>query len=130
MAAGGRPAHVLFTDATVWTGGPQGIIEHGDVLVERGKIMKVGKKLQAPSGTVVVDAAGKHISSGLIDCHSHSAAAGSVNETGKAITAEVRTGDMIDSDDIAVYRELAGGLTVAKATHCLNKVSTTGSNVP
>ncbi len=112
-----QPASVFFRDATVWTSGPQGIIEHGDVLVERGRISRVGKGLSVPSGALVIDATGKHISSGLIDCHSHSAAAGSVNETGDAITAEVRIGDIIDADDIAIYRELAGGLTVANVLH-------------
>jgi imidazolonepropionase-like amidohydrolase len=112
-----QPASVLFHDATVWTSGPQGIIEHGDVLVERGRVSRVGKSIPAPAGAVVVNAAGKHISAGLIDCHSHSAATGSVNETGDAITSEVRIGDIIDADDIGIYRELAGGLTVANVLH-------------
>jgi imidazolonepropionase-like amidohydrolase len=112
-----QPASLVFKDATVWTCGPQGVIEHGDVLIERGKIIKIGTKLAVPAGAVVVNATGKHISPGLIDCHSHSAAAGSVNETGKAITAEVRIGDIIDADDIGIYRELAGGLTAANVLH-------------
>jgi imidazolonepropionase-like amidohydrolase len=112
-----QPASVLFRDATVWTSGPQGTIEHCDVLVERGRISRVAKNIAVPSGAVVVNASGKHLSAGLIDCHSHSAAAGSVNETGDAITSEVRIGDVIDADDIGIYRELAGGLTVANVLH-------------
>jgi imidazolonepropionase-like amidohydrolase len=112
-----QPPYVVVRDATVWTCGPQGIIEHGDMLVKQGKIEKVGKNLVAPPDAVVINASGKHVTPGLIDCHSHSAAAGSVNETGQAITAEVRIGDIIDSDDIAIYRELAGGLTVANVLH-------------
>ncbi|MEZ6106630.1 MAG: hypothetical protein R3B96_11050 [Pirellulaceae bacterium] len=34
-----------------------------------------------------------------------------VNESGQAITAEVRIGDFIDADDITIYRQLAGGVT-------------------
>ncbi|MBI3765321.1 MAG: amidohydrolase family protein, partial [Ignavibacteriales bacterium] len=112
-----QPAHVLVHGATMWTCGPQGTMENTDLLVERGKILKVGQHLQAPADAVIVDGNGKHITPGLIDCHSHSAAAGSVNETGQAITAEVRIGDIIDPDDIGIYRELAGGLTAANVLH-------------
>ncbi|MBI4547399.1 MAG: amidohydrolase family protein [Ignavibacteriae bacterium] len=112
-----QPAHILVQGATIWTCGSQGIIENGDLLVQRGKILKVGKNLQALSNAIIIDAKGKHVTPGLIDCHSHSAAAGSLNETGQAITAEVRVGDVVDPDDIAIYRELAGGLTTANVLH-------------
>jgi imidazolonepropionase-like amidohydrolase len=82
-----------------------------------GKIVNVGRHLQAPPDAVIVDGAGKHISPGLIDCHSHTGVAGSVNEAGSAITAEVRIGDALDPDDISIYRELAGGLTIANVLH-------------
>ncbi len=113
----GQPDRLLVKGATIWTSGPAGTIENGDMLVERGKIVKVGKSLPVPSGAMVVDAKGKHVTAGMIDCHSHSAAAGSVNETGQAITAEVRIADVIDPDDIGIYRELAGGLTAANVLH-------------
>jgi len=113
----GQPAHIFIKNATVWTCGPQGTIDQGDVLIENGKISKVGQHLSAPDGAVVIDGTGKHVTPGLIDCHSHTGIAGGVNETGKAITAEVRIGDVLDPDDIAIYRELAGGLTVANVLH-------------
>ncbi len=109
--------HVIVRGATIWTCGPQGKIENGDVLYERGKVSKVGKNLTAPPDALVIDGKGKHITPGLIDCHSHTAVSGSVNETGMAITAQVRIADVIDPDDIAIYRELAGGLTVANVLH-------------
>ena len=112
-----RPAHVFVRGATIWTSGPQGILENADLIVENGKVLKVGRGLSAPADAVVIDAAGKHVTSGIIDCHSHTAAAGSVNETGKTMTPEVRIGDVIDCDDVALYRELAGGLTVANVLH-------------
>ena len=77
----------------------------------------MGQNLTAPSDAVVINAEGKNVTAGLIDCHSHSAVDGSVNETGQTITAEVRIGDVIDCDDIAIYRELAGGLTSANVLH-------------
>jgi imidazolonepropionase-like amidohydrolase len=112
-----QPARLFIRNATIWTSGPRGRIEGGDMIVEKGKITKVGTGLAAPPDALVIDAAGKHVTAGLIDCHSHSAASGSVNETGQAITAEVRIGDVIDPDDIGIYRELAGGLTVANVLH-------------
>ncbi len=112
-----QPSRIVVRNATVWTCGPQGTITGGDVLIEKGKIVSVGKSLSAPQDAVVIDGTGKHVTPGLIDCHSHSAAAGSVNEGSQAITAEVRIGDVIDSDDIGIYRELAGGLTAANVLH-------------
>jgi imidazolonepropionase-like amidohydrolase len=112
-----QPEYVLVKGATIWTSGPQGIIEEGDMLVRRGKIVRVGKNLSAPSGATVIHAKGKHVTPGLIDCHSHTAISGSVNESGQTITAEVRIGDVLDPDDISIYRQLAGGLTVFHALH-------------
>jgi imidazolonepropionase-like amidohydrolase len=110
-------AKLFVHGATVWTCGPQGTLENADLLVEKGKIVQVGKNLTAPADAVVVDGSGKHVTPGLIDCHSHTGVAGSVNETGQAITAMVRIGDVLDPDDIALYRELAGGLTAANVLH-------------
>ena len=103
--------------ATIWTSGPAGTIENGDMLIEKGKIVKVGKSLSVPSGAIVIDGKGKHVTAGIIDCHSHIRRGGGVNETGQAITAEVRIGDFIDPDDINIYRQLAGGVTAANILH-------------
>ena len=64
-----------------------------------------------------IDCSGKHISAGLIDAHSHTAISNGVNESGQSITAEVRIADVVNSDDISIYRELAGGLTTANLLH-------------
>ena len=64
----------------------------------------------------MVDAKGKHVSPGLIDAHSHIAAA-AINEGTHAITSEVRIGDVVDSESIHIYRQLAGGLTMANILH-------------
>ncbi len=92
-----QPKAVLFRNATVWTSGPQGILESADLLVESGKITAVGTRPDARrNAAVVIDAAGKHLSPGIIDCHSHVATDGGVNESGQTITAEVRIGDFVD----------------------------------
>lgn len=108
---------VLFRGATVWTCGDQGVLENCDVLVIDGKIQSVGPKLSPPKDCLVVDALGKHISPGLIDCHTHMGTDGGINESGQAVTAEVRVGDFVDNSDINIYRHLAGGLTTANILH-------------
>ncbi|MBI2428176.1 MAG: amidohydrolase family protein, partial [Ignavibacteriales bacterium] len=108
---------VLVKNATIWTSGPQGNLEESDLLIVKGKISKIGKGLAAPSGVLVIDAKGKHVTTGLIDAHSHTAISGGVNESGQAITAEVRIGDVINADDINIYRQLAGGLTTVNRLH-------------
>jgi imidazolonepropionase-like amidohydrolase len=111
-----QPKNVLVRGATIWTSGPQGKLENADLLISAGKIVKVGQNLSAPADAVIIDAKGKHVTPGLIDAHSH-AAASSINEGAQAVTSEVRIGDVIDCDDISIYRQLAGGLTVAHTMH-------------
>ncbi|WP_167546594.1 amidohydrolase family protein [Stieleria maiorica] len=107
----------LFRGASVWTCGDAGVLENTDVLVVSGRIESIGRSLKPPPECVIVDARGKHLSPGLIDCHSHMATDGGVNESGQAVTAEVRVGDFIDNSDINIYRQLAGGLTTSNILH-------------
>ena len=111
-----QPKNLLVRGATIWTSGPQGKLENADLLISAGKIVRVGQNLTAPTDAVIIDAKGKHVTPGLIDAHSHSAAA-SINEGAQAVTSEVRISDVIDSDDISIYRQLAGGLTTAHVMH-------------
>jgi imidazolonepropionase-like amidohydrolase len=108
---------VIFKNATVWTCGTAGVLNQADVLVEEGVIRAVGVGLVAPEGALVIDATGMHLSPGIIDCHSHMATDSGVNESGQAITAEVRIGDFVDCNDITIYRQLAGGVTAANILH-------------
>lgn len=108
---------VLIKNATVWTSESDGILENTDVLVKKGKFKKIGKNLQAPSGVRVIDATGKHMTAGIIDAHSHIAISSGVNECTEAITAEVRIGDVVNPEHISIYRQLAGGTTMAHLLH-------------
>ena len=108
---------VLIRNATVWTASDDGILEETDVLVRNGEFAEVGKNLSAPSGVKVIDAAGMHLTPGIIDEHSHIAIDGGVNEGSEAITSEVRIGDVVNPDDIHIYRSLAGGTTMAQLLH-------------
>ena len=107
---------VLFKNATVWTNEKEGILQNADVLIENGKIKAVGKNLAAGNAKVI-DATGKHLSPGIVDEHSHIAVSGSVNEGTQAVTAEVRIGDVLNPEDISIYRQLAGGVTTSHILH-------------
>lgn len=111
------PKRVLFTNATIWTCAKAGVLKRTSVLVGDGKILAIGRNLRTPDNAVVVDATGMHITPGIIDCHTHMATDGGVNEATQAITCEVRIGDFVDSDDITIYRHLAGGVTTANILH-------------
>ena len=112
-----QPHSLLIQGATIWTSGPQGTIQDGDLLVADGKISAVGSGLKVPAGAQVIDGKGAHVTSGIVDCHSHTAISKGVNEGSHAVTCEVRIGDVIDATDIAIYRELAGGVTAANILH-------------
>jgi imidazolonepropionase-like amidohydrolase len=106
----------LFKNATVWTNEKEGILQNADVLIENGKIKAVGKNLSA-GGAKVIDATGKHISAGIVDEHSHIAASNGINEGTQSVTSEVRIADVIDAEDINIYRQLAGGVTTSHILH-------------
>jgi len=108
---------LVVRGATVWTQSERGVIENAVLLVRDGKIVAVGRDVETPAGARVIDAGGKHVTPGLIDCHSHTAIRGGVNEGSNNVTAEVRIADVIDPDDINLYRQLAGGLTTAHLLH-------------
>ncbi|MBO0322100.1 amidohydrolase family protein [Muricauda sp. CAU 1633] len=108
-----KQENILFKNATVWTG--TSILENTDVLVKNGKISKVGKGLNA-GGATTVDATGKHLTAGIIDEHSHIGAV-TINEAGHNSSAEVRMKDAIDPEDMDIYRNLAGGVTMIQLLH-------------
>ena len=107
---------LLFKNATVWTNEKEGILEETDVLVQNGKISAIGKNISEASATVI-DAKGKHLTSGIIDEHSHIAISNGVNEGGHNSSAEVTIQDVVNSEDINIYRELAGGVTTSQLLH-------------
>jgi imidazolonepropionase-like amidohydrolase len=107
----------LIKNATVWTCEKEGILEQTDVLLENGKISKLGKGLSGGKETIVIQGEGLHVTPGIIDEHSHIALSKGVNEAAESSTAEVRMGDVVNADDINIYRQLAGGVTTAQLLH-------------
>ena len=111
-----KQENTLIKNATVWTNEKEGVIENTDVLIQNGKIAAIGKNL--PSGDAkILDGSGMHLTPGIIDEHSHIAVSQSVNECSHSVTSEVRIGDVIDPDDINIYRQLAGGVTTSQLLH-------------
>ena len=106
---------ILIRNATVWTNEKEGVLQNADVLLKDGKVVAVGKGLSA-DGARVIDGTGKHVTPGIIDEHSHIAAA-SINEGGQSVTSEVRIADNLNPDDINIYRQLSGGVTTSHILH-------------
>ena len=107
--------NILIKNATVWTNEKDGILSNTDVLLKNGKIAAIGKNL-TDAGAKVIDGTGKHVTAGIIDEHSHIAAA-SINEGGQSVTSEVRIADNLNPDDINIYRQLSGGVTTSHILH-------------
>ncbi|MCF6361165.1 MAG: amidohydrolase family protein [Cyclobacteriaceae bacterium] len=105
---------VLLKNATLWTNETEGILEQTDILLMNGKISKIGKNLSA-SGAKVIDATGKHVTSGIIDEHSHIGAS-SINDIATN-SGMVRIGDVLNPTDYNIYNALAGGVTAIQILH-------------
>ena len=106
----------LIKGATVWTNEEDSVLENTDVLLRNGKIAGIGQGLAA-GGATVIDAEGMHLTPGIIDEHSHIAISRGVNESSQASTAEVRIGDVVNSEDVNIYRQLSGGVTTSQLLH-------------
>ena len=108
--------NILFKNVTVWTNERDGRLENTDVLVKNGKIAGIGKNINDATARII-DGTGKHLTPGIIDEHSHIAGTGGINECSQSVTAEVRIGDIINPDDIEIYRQLSGGVTSSHILH-------------
>jgi imidazolonepropionase-like amidohydrolase len=110
------PPVILIQNATILTVS-HGTIERGSILIKDGKIAEVGPSVKAPKNAQVLDAAGQWVIPGIIDCHSHIAVDGSVNEGSVSVSSMVNIADVLNPDDPDIYRDLAGGVTVANVLH-------------
>src|SRR5262245_1532285 len=116
IAQAARPSVVAIRGGTVFTV-TRGTIQNGVVVLRDGKIAAVGGSNTAiPAGADVVDAAGRFVTPGIIDAHSH-IAADSINEGGTTVSSMTGIEDVLDPTDINIYRDLAGGLTTANILH-------------
>lgn len=107
---------IVVRNATVWTNESDSILYNTDVWMEQGKIKQIGKGLKVKAAREI-DGTGKYLTSGIIDEHSHIALTRGVNEGTQAVTSEVRMGDVINSEDINIYRQLSGGVVASQLLH-------------
>ncbi len=104
---------MLIRNVTIMTAA-KGTLEGTDILIQNGKIARIGKNLQS-SGTIV-DGTGKFVTPGIIDAHSHTML-DAINEGSLSVTSMTNVRDMLDTTDVAIYRALAGGVTSALLLH-------------
>lgn len=122
--------NIIIKNATIWTSADAGVLENADMIVRNGRIRTIGEGLSTPRGYTEIDGTGMHITAGIVDEHSHIAISRGVNEGTEAITAEVRIGDVVNPDDVHIYRSLAGGTTLAHLLHgSANPVGGTGQAI-
>jgi imidazolonepropionase-like amidohydrolase len=117
-----KQENILFRNATIWTNEKEGILAAADVAISNGKIIAIGEVLLGQeifdkNPFQEIDAFGKHITSGIIDEHSHIAIERGVNEGTQASSAEVSIADVVKANDINIYRQLSGGVTTAQLLH-------------
>ncbi|MBT8146101.1 MAG: amidohydrolase family protein, partial [Gammaproteobacteria bacterium] len=105
---------MVIRNATVWTNEDQGVVIT-DVLVRDGQIAAIGPDLAAAADVLEVDGSGKHLTPGIIDEHSHIALF-NINERATNSGA-VRMPDVVNSENINIYRNLAGGVVAAQLLH-------------
>ena len=106
----------LIKNATIITI-THGRIEHGSILIRDGKIADVGANVQAPADAKVIDASGMFVMPGIIDCHTHIAVDGDVNEGSISVSSMVNIKEVLNPYDVNIYRELAGGVVIGNVLH-------------
>src|SRR5690348_15490239 len=106
----------LIKNATIITI-THGRIEHGSILIRDGKIADVGTNVSAPADAKVIDASGMYVMPGIIDCHTHIAVDGDVNEGSLSDSAMANIRDVLNPYDVDIYRELAGGVVIGNVLH-------------
>jgi len=107
---------ILIQNATILTV-THGTLEHGSILIKDGKIAEVGPAIKIPKDAKVIDAAGQFVMPGIVDCHSHIAVEGGINEGSISVSSIANIAEVLDSDDVNIYRDLAGGVTTANILH-------------
>ena len=111
-----QPENMIIRNATVWTNEAEGILQNTDVAVSNGVIVEIGRNLPNNNNSREIDGTNKHLTSGVIDEHSHIAAS-SINESGHNSSAEVAIADVINPNDISIYRAISGGVTTIQILH-------------
>jgi len=101
-----------------------GVIEGGTILIDGGKIVKVGKRIKVPEEAEVIDVTGKVVMPGLIDAHCHIGiieekigwAGGDGNEMTDPATPHMRALDAIkaNADEGGLEAAVKAGITTVQ----------------
>ena len=111
-------APTVIRNVTIMTAaGPT--IRNGAILLRDGRVASVGASVDAPAGATVIDGAGKYVTPGIIDIHSHlgvyAAPGGDAlsdgNEATNPTTPYVWAEHSVWPQDPQFPRNLAGGVT-------------------
>ena len=111
-----KQQNLIIRNTTVWTNEKEGILKNMDVAISNGLIALIGKNLDNNNSSLEIDGTNKHLTAGIIDEHSHIAAS-SINESGHNSSAEVAIEDVVNPNDISIYRTLSGGVTTIQILH-------------
>lgn len=95
------------------------IPEKKDILIDQGKIVKLGANLEVPAECEIVEAEGLHVYPGFVDAHSHLGTIGSsikfegddVNEMTDILTPHLRGIDCVEPMDVVFAEAREGGVT-------------------
>jgi len=110
---------VLIRGATLMIGTGQ-VVPRGSILLQGGKIAAVTEgDLAPPGGAVIIDGAGRFVTPGIIDAHSHLGVYPMPGGTGHAdgnemtdpVTPEAQSIDAFWPQDPGIERAVAGGVT-------------------
>ncbi|MEC2071592.1 amidohydrolase [Alkalihalophilus marmarensis] len=110
-----------YVGATIITGTGE-ILEKAALLVNEGKVVDAGERIDLPEEAEVIDMEGKYITPGLIDVHTHigvfeegiGPAGHDFNETSAAATPHVRAIDGINPFDQGFLDARAAGVTTVQ----------------
>ena len=101
-----------------------GVIDNGTIIIENGKITKVGKRVKIPEDAEVIDASGKVVMPGLVEAHCHIGiieekigwAGSDGNEMTDPATPHVRALDAIkaNADEGGLEAALKAGITTVQ----------------
>lgn len=110
---------ILIQNGTLYTMENDEVMQ-GDILVDNGKIIRIGTQLEAPEGCQIIDAAGKLVFPGFIDAHDHLGMSeesigfegNDTNEMTDPVTPQVRAIDGFNPRDISLQEAREHGVTL------------------
>ncbi|MGE5507794.1 MAG: amidohydrolase, partial [Chitinophagales bacterium] len=97
----------------------RGRIARGTVLIDQGKFIAVGERVEVPADAEVFDAAGRPVTPGLIDAHTHLGISeegigfegADYNEKSDPVTPHLRAVDGINPEEMGLRDAALGGVT-------------------